>query len=75
MASTMLAEVEFSDFSWKYHAQLCLTTLRVRASYLTVWTFEATFNAQWKPRNLTALTMLAEIEFSFFFENMMLSRA
>ena len=67
MASTMLAEVEFLDFSSKYHAQLCLFTLRVRASYLTVWTFEATFYAQWKRRNLMASTMLADIQFSFVF--------
>ena len=66
MASTMLAEVEFLDFSWTYHAQLFLFNLRVRVSYLTVWTFEATFYAQWKPRNLLASAMLAEVEFSDF---------
>ena len=37
-------------------------TLRVWASYLIVWTFEATCYAQRKPRNLMASTMLAEVE-------------
>ena len=60
---------------WKSHAHLCLFTLRVRASYLKVWTFEATFHAQWKPRILTALTMLAEVECSIFFCSMMTSCA
>jgi hypothetical protein len=60
----MLAEVEFSDFSCKSHAQLCLFTLRVRVSYLTALTFGAIFYARWKPRNLMASTMLAEDEFS-----------
>ena len=47
--------------------QLCLFTLCVRASYLKFWIFKTTFHAQWKPRRLTALTMLAEVKFSFFF--------
>ena len=30
--------------------ELCPFTLCVRGSYLKVWTFDATFHAQWKPR-------------------------
>ena len=54
------------DFFLLNDDQLCLITLRVRSSYLRVWTFEATFYAQWKLRILMALTMLAEVEFSIF---------
>ena len=63
------------DFFLFNDDQLCLITLRVRASYLRVWTFKATFYAQWKPRILMALTMLAEVEFSIFFCSMMSSCA
>ena len=66
MSLAMLAEVEFAFFFQNYD-QLCLVTLRVRASYLRVWFFEGIFYAQWKPRILMALTILAEVEFSFFF--------
>jgi hypothetical protein len=38
-----------------------------RASYLRFWTFRVTFNAQWIARILMVLTMLAEVEFLFFF--------
>ncbi len=64
MASTMFAEVECSIFCFLNGAQLFLFTLRVRASYSRVCTFEATFHAQREPRILIALTMLAEVEFS-----------
>jgi len=62
-ASTMLAEVELLDFPWTCGAHLCLFTLRVWAAYLTVRTFEVTFDAHWKPINLMASTMLAQVEF------------
>jgi hypothetical protein len=55
--------------------QLCLVTLRVRVSYLRAWTSEGTFDVQWKPRILMALTVLVTVEFSFFFFKMMTSCA
>ena len=54
------------DFCFLNDDQLCLFTLRVRASYLREWTFEATCYAQWTPRILMVLRMLAEMAFSIF---------
>ena len=60
---TMLAEVDFLYFPRNTCAYSCLFTSRVRASHLTLRTFEATFNDQRKPSNRMASTMLAEVNF------------
>ena len=71
MALKMLAEAEFLFVFLGQWWPAMPFALCMRASYLRFWTFKATVDAQWIATMLRALTMLAEVEFLFFFCPMM----